>query len=79
MDYDYPQQLMCCWSLSRKKEEFIINISDTPGTNNLFRKCNARDNEVRHENGCVKSSTQLRGEHCLCSSNFFPSECPGLC
>ena len=51
----------------------------TPGKNNLFRKSNAQDNELRHENGCIKSSSQLRGEHCKCSSNFFPSECPGLC
>ena len=30
-------------------------------------------------NGCVKSSSQLQVEHCMCSSDFFPSECPGLC
>ena len=42
----------------------------TPSKNNLFRKANARDNELRHENGCVKSSSQLRGEHCKCSSVF---------
>ena len=61
--------------------DFAMNISlqDTPGKNNLFRKSNAQDNELRHENGCVKSSSQLRGEHCKCSSDFFPSECPGLC
>ena len=52
---------------------------DTPGKNNLFRKSNARDNELCHENGCVKLSSQLRGEHCKCSFDFFPSECPGLC
>ena len=23
-------------------------------------------NELRHENGCVKSSSQLQGEHCKC-------------
>ena len=51
----------------------------TPGKNNLFRKSNTRDNELRHENGWVKSSSQLWGEHCKCLSNFFPSECPGLC
>ena len=51
----------------------------TPDKNNLFRKSNAWDNELRHENGCIKSSSQLRGEHCTCSSDFFPSECPGLC
>ena len=51
----------------------------THGKNNLFRKSNARDNELRHENGCIKSSSQLRGEHCKCSSDFFPSEYLGLC
>ena len=55
------------------------NTVVTTGKNNLFRKSNARDNELRHENGCVKSSSQLRGEHCKSSSDFFPSECPGLC
>ena len=51
----------------------------TPGKNNLFRKSNAWDNELCHENGCVKSSSQVQGEHWKCSSDFFPSECPGLC
>ena len=51
----------------------------TPDKNDLFRKSNTRDNKLRHENGCVKSSSQLRGEHCKCSPDFFPSECPGLC
>ena len=32
---------------------------NTPGKNNLFRKSNARDNELHHENGCIKSSSQL--------------------
>ena len=49
----------------------------TPGKYNLSRKYNARTNELHHENGCIKSSSQLRGEHCMCSSDFFPSECPG--
>ena len=51
----------------------------TPSKNNLFRKSNARDHELHHENSCVKASSQLRGEHCKCSSDFSPSECPGLC
>ena len=51
----------------------------TPGKYNLFRKSNARTNELRHENGCVKSSSQLQGEHCECLSYFYFSECPGLC
>ena len=51
----------------------------TPGKNNLFGKSNARTNELCHENGCIKLSSQLRGEHCMSSSDFFPSECPGLC
>ena len=45
----------------------------TPGKNNILRKSNARDNELCHEDGCVKSSSQLRGDHCKCLSNFFPS------
>ena len=51
----------------------------TPSKNNLFRKSNARTNKLRNKNCCKKSSSQLRGEHCKSSSNFFPSECPGLC
>ena len=51
----------------------------TPGKNNLFRKYNAQDNELRHENGCVKSSSQLQGEHCKCLSDFSHSEYPGPC
>ena len=49
---------------------------DTPDKNNLFRKSNARTNELRHENSCIKSSSRLRGEHCKFLSDFFPSECP---
>ena len=60
-----PNQINFC------EQNFIGN---TPGKNNLFRKSNAQDNELRHENGCIKSSSQLRGEHCKCSSDFFPSE-----
>ena len=48
---------------------------NTPGKNNLFRKSNARTNVLRHENGCIKLSSQLQGEHCKSSSDFFPSEC----
>ena len=60
----------------------VCGCSDNPyttGKNNLFRKSNTQDNELHHENGCIKSSSQLQGEHCKCSSDFFPSECPGLC
>ena len=51
----------------------------TPGKKFLFRNGDAHQNGRRHENRCVKSSSQLRGEHCKSSSDFFPSECPGLC
>ena len=51
-----------------------IDIYYTPSKNNLFRNSNTRDNELRHENGCAKLSCQLRGEHCKCSSDFFPSD-----
>ena len=61
------------------ESEISANWDCTPGKNNLFRKSNARDNELRYENGCIKSPSQLQGEHCKCSSDFFPSECPGLC
>ena len=58
---------------STNKGSFILYIKkpaslSTPGKNNLFRNSNARDNELCQENGCVKSSSQLRGEHCKCSN-----------
>ena len=49
---------------------FIFNCF-TPGKINLFRKSNAHANRLRHENGCIKSSSQLQGEHCKSSSDFF--------
>ena len=73
-DFEFSSVIPC---LQASCPEFEKNI--TPGKNNLFRKSNARTNELRHENGCIKSSSQLRGEHCKSSSDFFPSECPGLC
>ena len=47
------------------KEENLSKIKQyNPSKNNLFRKSNARNNELRHENGCIKSSSQLQEEHC---------------
>ena len=60
------------------KNNFIIGCT-TPGKKTLFRNGDARANGRRHENRYVKSSSQLRGECCNSSSDFFPSECPGLC
>ena len=57
----------------------IFACHTTPGKNFLFRNGNAHQNGRRHENCCIKSTSQLRGEHCESLSNFFPSECPGLC
>ena len=37
---------------------------NTPSKNNLFRKSNACANGLHHENSCIKSSSQLQGEHC---------------
>ena len=52
-------------SLEIMKSNYVASLEPhTSGKNNLFRKSNTRDNELRHENGCVKSSSQLRGEHC---------------
>ena len=58
----YPNGNSVMLSLS-----FLYNVHDkliTPGKNNLFRNSNAHANGLRHENGCVKSSSQLQGEHC---------------
>ena len=59
--------------------QYQVHKPTTPSKNNLFRTSNASANGLSHENGCVKSSSQLQGEHCKCSSDFFPSECLGLC
>ena len=77
MIYLYKKVQLIIWV--RYYIEPTILQDHTPSKNNLFRKSNARDNELHHENGCIKSSSQLQGEHCKCSSDFFPSECPGLC
>ena len=76
------RELEICPNLLHKRVKPTKPISSkyfTPSKNNLFRKSNARDNKLSHENSCVKSSSQLQGEHCKRQSDFFPSECPGLC
>ena len=48
----------------RKNQPHISAKKFTPSKNNLFRKSNACANGLCHENGCIKTSSQLQGEHC---------------
>ena len=54
----------------RQVTEICIRQRHTPGKIFLFRNSDAHQNRRCHENHCVKSSSQLRGE-CSSSSSIF--------